>query len=100
MSLWRTSDGRIRWLVVVGLMYVMSMIVDAQRYGASSLRWLESFSFSVACLAAAPLEEPARRGWTYRRKLRTWYGLLSFALFVLSVVLFLRRAIFDIFSSK
>jgi hypothetical protein len=100
VSFWRASDGNIRWLVVIGLMYVMSTIADAHRYGAGNLRWLESLSFAVACFAAVPLEEPARRGWPYRRKLRTRYGLLSVAFLAVAVGLFLWRASFDIFSSQ
>jgi hypothetical protein len=97
---WRASDGNIRWLMVVGLMYFISAIVDARRYGAVSLRCLESFSFAVAWLAAAVLEEPERRGWPHRQKLRTWYGRLSAASFAAAVGLLLWRTIHDIFISQ
>jgi hypothetical protein len=100
VSFWRTSDGGIRWLLVLGLMYVISMIADVHRYGVNSLRWLESLGFAVASLAAVPLEEPARREWTYRLKLRTWYGRLSFAFLVVALGLLLWRASFDLFSSQ
>jgi hypothetical protein len=100
VSFWRAPDGNIRWLVVIGLMCVMSTIVDAHRYGAGSLRWLESFSFAVACFAAVPLEEPARRGWPYGRKLRTRYGLLSVAFFAVAVGLFLWRVTHELLQPK
>ena len=100
MSFWRASDGNIRWLVVIGLMYVISTIADAHRYGADSLRWLGSLTFAVACFAAVPLEESARRGCPSRLNFRTRYGLVSFTFLVVAAGLFLWRAISDIFSSR
>ena len=96
MSFWRTSDGNIRWLVVIGLMYVISTVFDAHRYGAGSLRCLESFSFAASCFAAVPLGEPAYRGWPYRRQLRTRYGLMSLAFLAVAVGLLLWRVAHEI----
>ena len=58
MSFWRTSDARIRWMLVLGLIQVLRMAMDLHVFGAGDLRWLESLSWAVACLAGIPLEEP------------------------------------------
>ena len=93
VSFWRTSDDNIRWMVVIGLVQVLSAIVDLRRYGAGSLRWLEPLSIAAACFAAAPLEEPSRRGWPYRRQLSSLYGLLAAAFLAVFFGLLLWRGI-------
>ena len=79
VSVWHTSDGRFRWLLVIVLIQVLSTAESLHRYGAGNLRWVESLSLAVACLAAVPLEEPSRRSLPWQQQLRTPYGLLAAA---------------------
>jgi hypothetical protein len=85
VSFWRTSDDSIRWLVVIGLMQVLSTVENLYRYGAGNLRWMEPLSLAVTCLAAVPLEEPSRRGLPWQQQLHTPYGLLAGGAFVVSL---------------
>jgi hypothetical protein len=94
VSFWRTSDDSIRWLVVIGLMQALSTAKDLYQYGAGNLRWLESLSLAVACLAAVPLEEPPRKSLPWRQQLRTPNGLLAVVAFVVFLGLFLRLVIY------
>lgn len=74
---------------MIGLMQVLSTAIDLYRYGAGDLRWMESLSLAVACLAAVPLEEPSRRALPWQQQLRTPYGLLAGAAFIVFLGLFL-----------
>jgi hypothetical protein len=89
VNFWRTSDDRIRWLVVIGFMELLSATVDLYQHGAGDPRWMASLSLAVACLAAAPLEEPSRKGLRWQQQLRTPNGLLASAAFVIFLGLFL-----------
>ena len=91
MSLWRTSDGRIRVVLIIGLVQVISAALDLREYGVASLRWLEPLSCGIACFAAVPLEEPPRKSWPLRRQLRSPYGLLGSAFLGLSIRLCVLR---------
>ena len=93
VSFWRTSDDSIRWLVVIGLMQVLSTAENLYRYGAGDLRWIESLSLAVACLAAVPLEEPSRRGLPWQQQLHTPNGSLAGMAFVVFLGLFLSLVI-------
>ena len=93
MSFWRTSDESIRWLVVIGFMQLLFTAEELYHYGAGNLRWIASFSLAVASLAAAPLEEPSRRGLPWRQQLRTSNGLVAAGAFMVFVGLFLWRVI-------
>ena len=89
MSFWRTSDDRVRWLVVIGLMQVLSAAIDLYRYGAGDLRWIQSLCLAIACLVAVPLEEPSWKGLPWRQQLRTSYGIVAGVFLVVFVGLFL-----------
>jgi len=89
VSFWLTSDGSTRWLVVIGLMLMLSTGMDLYQYGAGNLRWMQSLSLAVACLAAVPLEEPSRKGLPWQQQLRTPYGLLAGVAFIVFLGLFL-----------
>ena len=89
MSLWRRSDDSIRWLVVIGLLEVLTAVTDLFQYGPRNQRWLQPLSLAVACLAAAPLEEPSRKGLRWQQKWRTPYGLVASAAVALFLALLL-----------
>jgi hypothetical protein len=93
VSFWRTSNDDIRWLVVLGLMQLLSTATDLYLYGAGNLHWIASLSLAVACLAAAPLEEPSRKGLPWQQQLRTPNGLLAGVAFVVFLGLLLWRVI-------
>ena len=93
MSFWRTSDDGIRWLVVIGLMQLLFTAGDLYQYGAGNSRWIASLSLAVASLAAAPLEEPSRKGLPWQQQLRTPNGLLAGVAFVVFLGLFLWRVV-------
>ena len=74
-------------------MQVLSTAENLYRYGAGDLRWIESLSLAVACLAAVPLEEPSRRGLPWQQQLHTPNGSLAGMAFVVFLGLFLSLVI-------
>ena len=93
MRFWRRSNDSIRWLAVIGIMFVLFAALDLYDYGSRSLRWMESASLAVACLAAVALEDPPRRDLPWRQQLRTSNGLVAACAFVVSLGLILWRNI-------
>ncbi len=93
MSFWRRTDHSIRWLVVIGLIQVLSAAWDFYHYGAGTLGWMKSASLAVACLAAAPLDERPRRDLPWRQQLRTSNGLVAAGALVVLLGLILWRNI-------
>ena len=91
MSIWRASDDSIRWLVVIGLVGILNAVWDLYEQGPGNLLWAQSISFAIACLVAAPLEDPSRRRLPWQQRLRTPNGLLASAAFVVFIAIFLWR---------
>jgi len=93
MSIWRTSDGRPRVLLALGLIYLLSGFADLYRYGFNNLRSLEPFIWAGALFASLPLQEPPRRTWPLSKQLRTPSGVISFGLMSVACGLILWRLI-------